>query len=118
VARPEFRLLIDTMHLVRTGSGAADIAALDPGMIGYVQLCDAPLVSKYATYMEEAMTERMVPGTGELPLLEILAALPHHLVISLEVPQRSLALAGVGPHERIGRSVAAARALLAQAWKN
>jgi sugar phosphate isomerase/epimerase len=118
VAQPHFRLLIDTMHLARTGSGAADLAALPPDMFGYVQLSDAPRVSKFPTYMEEAMYERMVPGTGELPLQGILAALPRHLVISLEVPQRSLALAGEGPHERLGRCVTAARSLLAAAWKS
>ena len=30
VGRSDFRLLIDTMHLVRSGSGAADVAAIDP----------------------------------------------------------------------------------------
>jgi len=30
VARPDFRLLIDTMHLVRAGHTAADLAAIDP----------------------------------------------------------------------------------------
>ena len=114
VARPDFRLLIDTMHLVRSGSGAADIAALDPDTIGYVQLCDAPLVSRFSEYMDEAKYERMVPGTGELPLLDILAALPRHLPIGLEIPQRALAEAGVGPHERLGRCVEAARQLLAR----
>lgn len=114
VAQPHFRLVIDTMHLVRSGAGGADIAALDPDMIGYVQLCDAPLVSKFSEYMDEAKYERMVPGTGELPLLDILAALPRDLPIGLEVPQRSLAEAGVGPHERLGRCVEATRKLLAQ----
>jgi len=42
VGRPEFRLLIDTMHLIRSGSTPADLAALDPGLIGYLQLSDAP----------------------------------------------------------------------------
>jgi sugar phosphate isomerase/epimerase len=112
VANPNFRLLIDTMHFVRSGSGAADIAALDPDLIGYVQLCDVPLVSKHSTYMEEALYERMVPGTGELPLLDILAALPPQLVLGIEVPQRSLADAGVGPYERVGRCVEATRHLL------
>jgi sugar phosphate isomerase/epimerase len=55
VGKPNFRLLIDTMHFVRSGSDAADIAALDPSLIGYVQLCDVPLISKHATYMEEAL---------------------------------------------------------------
>ena len=112
VANPNFRLLIDTMHFVRSGSGAGDIAALDPNLIGYVQLCDVPLVSKHATYMEEALYERMAPGTGELPLLDILAALPPQVVLGIEVPQRSLADAGVGPYERVGRCVEATRNLL------
>ena len=109
VGRPNFRLLIDTMHFFRFGGRVADIAALDPGLIGYVQLCDAPRVSKFASYMEEALHERLAPGAGELPLLDLLKVLPRHLVVSLEVPQRSLAEAGLGPLERVGRCVAAAR---------
>jgi sugar phosphate isomerase/epimerase len=113
VARPNFRLLIDTMHFARSGSDIAELAALDPNMIGYAQLSDAPRISKYSSYMEEALFERRVPGTGELPLSGILAALPRHLVLGLEVPERSRALAGVGPHERLGSCVEGARSLLA-----
>ena len=83
-------------------------------MIGYVQLSDVPLVSRFPTYMEEAMFERMAPGTGELPLLDILAALPRDVVIGLEIPLRSEVEAGVGPEVRVGRCVEAARSLLAQ----
>jgi sugar phosphate isomerase/epimerase len=118
VGRSNTRLLIDTMHLIRSGSGAADLAALDPGMIGYLQLCDVPLVSKYADYAEEAKYERMMPGTGELPLLDILNVLPPHLAIGLEVPQRALARSGVKTHERLGGCVAAARSLLVRAGQS
>ena len=114
VDRPYFRLLIDTMHFVRFGSSVSDIAALEPDVIGYVQLCDAPLKSKYASYMEEALYERMVPGAGELPLLEILAMLPPDVVIGVEVPQRSLAEAGVGPREPVAQCLEATRGLLAR----
>lgn len=114
VGRPDFRLLIDVMHVIRSGSGPTDIAALDPAVVGYVQLSDAPLVPVVPDYAQEAMFERMVPGTGELPLPEVLAALPGDLVIGLEVPLRSQAQAGVGPHERLGRCVAAARELLSR----
>jgi len=114
IGRPDFRLLIDTMHLVRSGSGADDIAALDPDLIGYVQLGDAPLVANIPNYMEESCFQRMVPGTGELPLLDILDALTRHLVIGLEVPLRSEADAGVDPHTRLGRCVDAAAGLLAR----
>lgn len=112
VGRNDFRLLIDTMHLVRSGSGAADLAAVDPGYIGYAQLNDATLRPRLDNYLEEAMFERMVPGEGELPLREILSVLPPGVVIELEVPRRSLALAGVSPIDRLRPCVEAARRLL------
>jgi sugar phosphate isomerase/epimerase len=114
VGRPDFRLLIDTMHLVRSGSGAADLLALDPEHIGYAQLNDTTLEPRIDNYMEEAMYERMVPGEGELPLRDILSALPPDIVIELEVPRRSLALAGVSPIDRLRPCVDAARRLLAE----
>jgi sugar phosphate isomerase/epimerase len=101
------------MHLIRSGSSAADVAALDPDMIGYIQLCDVPLAPE-KDYLEESMYERMIPGTGELPLLDILSALPRRLVIGLETPLRSRAEAGEGPSERMGQCVKAARRLLAK----
>ena len=63
--------------------------------------------------MQESINVRKVPGTGEPPLLEILAALPRDLVIGLEVPLRGEAEAGVDPHARLGRCVDAARNMLA-----
>jgi sugar phosphate isomerase/epimerase len=114
IDRPNFRLLVDTLHLARSGATAAEVAALDPELIGYVQLCDAPLAATQAEYMHQARYERMSPGDGELPLLAVLQALPHDRVIGLEIPLRSQAEAGVGPHELVGRCVKAARSLLAQ----
>jgi len=114
VGRSDFRLLIDTMHLVRSGSCAADVAALDPDHIGYAQLNDTTLRPRGDNYMEEAMFERMVPGEGELPLREILSALPPDIVIEIEVPRRSLALDGVGPIDRLRPCVEAARRLLSE----
>lgn len=116
IARDDVSLLIDTMHLVRSGSTAADLAAIDPTMIGYAQLNDTTLQPRGENYAQEAMYERLVPGEGELPLAEILAALPDHIVIGLEVPQRSLALAGVPPVDRLRPCVEAARSLLNSPW--
>jgi sugar phosphate isomerase/epimerase len=112
VGRPDLRLLVDTMHIARGGATPADVAALDPDMIGYVQLSDVPLTPVGPTYYEEALFNRMVPGKGELPLLEILAAVPRDRVISLEVPNRAQAEAGMSPHERLGQCVDAAEILL------
>jgi sugar phosphate isomerase/epimerase len=115
VGRPGFNLLLDTMHLGRSGARASDLAALDPALIGYVQLCDAPRVPREPDYLQEATFERMVPGEGEMPLAAYLAALPREVTISLEVPMQSQARAGVGPEVHLRRCVAAARRLLSEA---
>jgi sugar phosphate isomerase/epimerase len=113
VGRPDFRLVIDTMHVGRSGATAAELAALDPALVAHIQLCDAPISPVIPDYLTEAMYERQVPGEGELPLADMLAALPRDkVVIGLEVPRRSEAEAGAGPRERLGRCVAAARELL------
>ena len=90
VGRANFRLLIDTMHFVRSGSGAADIAAPDPKVIGYVHICYVPLNSRHSSYLDEALHERMVPATGELPVLDIVHALPAEVIVCIEAPRRPL----------------------------
>jgi sugar phosphate isomerase/epimerase len=115
LGRPDVKLLIDTMHLLRSGSTPADLAAVDPGKIGYVQLCDSLKTLRFDTYTEEATHERMVPGTGELPLLETLKAVPRDVHVGLEAPMLRAAQAGVGPYERLKPWVEAARRMLAEA---
>lgn len=114
VGRSDCKLIIDTMHVARTGTAITDLAAVDPALIGYIQLCDAPLVPTIPDYLEEAMFERMVPGDGELPLFDMLSVLPKDVIVGLEVPRRSEAEAGIGPHARMARCVAAGRKLLAE----
>lgn len=91
VNRPNFRLLIDAMHFCRSGATPDDLAALDPNLIGYFQLCDVPRVSTFPEYMQEAMTARLIPGEGELPLAELLAAIPRDIPVGLEVPSLKVA---------------------------
>jgi sugar phosphate isomerase/epimerase len=109
--RPNLRLLLDSMHVFRSGASVAEVAALDPELIGYVQLCDAPVTSDFA-YGDEARFHRRPPGEGELPLKDFIAALPSHLMLGLEIPMLGEAEAGIGPHQRLARCVAATRALL------
>jgi sugar phosphate isomerase/epimerase len=108
------RLMIDCMHLVRSGGSAADVAALDPALIGYAQICDAPLVPSNPDYLDEAVTERQVPGTGQLPLADIIAALPVDVPIGIEIPMMARAMAGHGPHRRARDCVEGTLALLAR----
>jgi sugar phosphate isomerase/epimerase len=117
VGRRQFRLLVDTMHYGRSGAKAADVAALDPHLIGYVQISDVRLVPDDSDYLQESISERLVPGTGELDNLEMLAAVPAGVTIGIEVPMWSAARRGVTPHARLGPCVTATRELLARAGR-
>jgi sugar phosphate isomerase/epimerase len=115
VDRDEISLLIDTMHVVRFGATADELRSVPAQRIGYIQLSDTTLQPRMQVYAEEAMFERMVPGEGELPLAELLAALPDDRVVGLEIPLRSRAEAGVRAYDRLLPCVINARALLSQA---
>lgn len=114
IARPHFRVLVDAMHLYRSGGDAVQLAAIDPGLIGYAQLCDVPLVAEMPDYMREASFERRAPGDGALPLAAFVAALPPGIAIGLEVPMFARAAAGEAPIDRLRPAVAAAATLLKQ----
>ena len=67
------RVMLDTWHLVRSGGGIADIAALPPGSIGAVQLSDHRTPPPGTPYVP--MSGRLLPGDGELQLTELIAAI-------------------------------------------
>lgn len=107
-------LLIDTMHFTRSGGRIEELAKV-ADLVGHIQLCDAPAEPAIPDYLEEAMFERRLPGDGDVPLVQILNALPDVGSIGLEIPLRSLAEQGIGPRERMERCVAASRNVMAQA---
>jgi sugar phosphate isomerase/epimerase len=108
---PDALLSLDGMHVFRGGDSVADIAALDPALIGYAQLCDAPREAPHSDYGREAMFERLVPGEGELPEAAFAAALPRDVLIGVEVPNLA-AVQAEGLAVFLGRAVAASRDLL------
>ena len=112
VGLPDFGLVIDTMHLVRAGNTAADLAAVDPSLIRHVQLSDNTIRQRGAVYRDDTI-DRSVPGEGELPLAEILSVVPSDVPVGLEVPMLSRAVAGEPTEDRARRCVRAARALMA-----
>lgn len=113
VGRANTALLIDTMHLVRTGSTVADLARLPREAIGYIQVSDAPLKGDGPDYYDEACFERMLPGDGEIPLSDILETLPGDLPVGLEVPMQSALRAADDLRVPLGRIVEAGKRLLA-----
>ncbi len=91
---PNAGLLLDALHLDRSGATPADLAALDPTRIVFAQLCDARLLAARPSdeaLLQEARTARLPAGTGELPLFDFLDALPPGLEIEYEVARQDLA---------------------------
>lgn len=81
-------VLIDALHLWRTGGSPLDVRRAPAGVISFVQLCDAVAERPGTpeTLLQEARAGRLPPGRGALPLGELLAELPDGTALSLEVP--------------------------------
>lgn len=110
-------ILVDALHVDRSGTSLDDIRALPRALLHYAQICDAPTRQQTgrAFSVEEmihtARCERLLPGEGGIDLKGLFAALPQDLPVSVEVPhEKQVALLGQG--EWATRSLAASRALL------
>lgn len=105
--RPNTGVLIDTLQFFRSGARLEDLQSMPPALFPYMQLCDAPLrgPETLEARRHEARTDRRLPGTGELPLRELLHYLPRGITLSLEAP--TVALRG-RPYVEQGRIAAQA----------
>ena len=99
-------VLLDALHFQRYGGDLGRLRSIDPELLSYVQLCDAPLAppdglprpsklprgqSTDGTDLQlESRAMRLLPGDGGLPLAEFLAALPEGMPLSVEAPVLSL----------------------------
>lgn len=90
LAPDEAVVLVDALHLARSGGTPADLDGPAANRIGYLQLCDAPK-SAAGDPVLEARHRRQSPGTGGLPLAGLLEKAPAHVPISIEVQSDELA---------------------------
>jgi sugar phosphate isomerase/epimerase len=111
--RSNASVLIDALHWSRSGGLPAHVAAVDPSLFRYAQICDAsaeiPGPHDTAALIREARTGRWLPGEGVLPLAELVAALPAGLPLTIEAP--CAATAGLPALERAKRAYRALSAL-------
>jgi len=104
-------LLIDTLHLARSGAQPSDLDAIDPALLPFVHLADGPIPGPETPQglREEATFSRLLPGHGNLPLEAYLERLPDSIPLALEVPGASMGTT----FERAAAAAAATRELLA-----
>jgi sugar phosphate isomerase/epimerase len=95
-------VIVDPLHLHRAGGTPQDVRDLDQSVLAYYQMCDAPLAPplglppvtwlprnqplEMTDLQAEARARRLLPGEGELPLTDLMAALPPDLPVSVEAP--------------------------------
>lgn len=120
-------LIVDPLHLQRSGDDVVDLLRVEPAALGYLQLCDGPLEVPAAIPVPKRMPRgqpvgdnvrqlesraaRQLPGEGEMPVVDLTAALPPDLPVSVEAPNRQL-LDALGPSAFLRRARTAAQRVL------
>lgn len=107
-------LCFDPHHLIRAGGGLADLQAIDPALIRYVQVCDGPIPQPAEIARTEAVCERLYPGDGDFPLVELLRSAPREAAIGIECPSISRAQNGVTALDQAREALTKLCRLLAQ----
>jgi len=106
-------LCFDPHHLIRTGGGQAELMAIEPELIRYVQVCDGPIPQPAEIAATEAVCERLYPGEGDFPLVELLRAAPRDVTVGVECPSLRRAQAGMSALDQAKEAMRMVRRLLA-----
>lgn len=94
-------ILIDNLHLSRSGGTVDDVRTIDVRRFPYLQIADAPASAPtdLPALLDEALNGRLLPGEGSLPIAELLAIVPF-APLSFEVRSRVLRDGFADPVER------------------
>lgn len=111
VDKINFTMIVDPLHLARSGGSPDDVRRIPRERLLFIQLCDAPSEPPIGVDLPtEARGMRLAPGDGALPLAELLDAVAADIDIECEFPtQVNLALP---PVERARGIAASARSFL------
>lgn len=102
-------IVLDAFHLAREGGTAADVQAMESGLIRYVQLCDGALSATPEVTRHESVYERLYPGDGAFPLVELLRDAPTNITWGIEAPSVRRAESGMSAAAQAQEAMAAVR---------
>ena len=99
-ARPNAGILVDMLHMGRSGSSLEELRSLPREWFRFVHVCDAEkeIPPTMERVLRTAREERLFPGEGSIDVRGILASLPPDIPYSLEIPRATLTNA-IGPEE-------------------
>ncbi len=107
-------VLVDSLHLSRSGDTAKSFEGVGAELMPFVQICDAlrlPADGTRRGLLREALGERLLPCEGDLPLVDFVRALSPDTTISVEVLSDKL-LTDYAPYERAVAARLATEALI------
>jgi sugar phosphate isomerase/epimerase len=98
--RPNAGILIDMLHMGRSGSSTEELRRLPREWFQFAHVCDAEreVPPTMERILRTARDERLFPGEGTIDVRGILSCLPQGIPCSLEIP-RSALMKAVGPEE-------------------
>jgi len=114
IGHQQAAVLVDTLHLARSGGTPSDLEAVPARLLPYLQIADAPAEppgTDRGALRDEALNSRLLPGDGELPLSEVLAVVPN-VPLSLELRSAPLMTTYPDPNDRARAVLAATQRLL------
>jgi len=88
VARPNARLMVDTLHAHRSGVTVDEIARTDPRLFGFIHLCDGPgpvPSLEDPSMIGVARGGRLYAGEGGIDIAGMVKAMPE-VPVSIELP--------------------------------
>jgi sugar phosphate isomerase/epimerase len=104
VEHPARALLIDPIHVDRSGTTPEDLKAVPASLLPYAQFCDAPGErpdpNDFDAIIIDAIDLRRQCGEGDLPLKDMLDAMPPAIPLSIELRSRALREGWPDPNER------------------
>ena len=110
-------LLIDPLHLARTGGLPGDPRTVAASRFHCAQFCDAaangPSAQDVPSIIEEALDHRLLVCAGDLPMAVLYDALPANLPLSIELRSNALREGYPDPAERARALLQSTRAGLA-----
>lgn len=115
--QPNAGILLDLLHVHRSGTTYDQIHAVDQHLFPYAQWCDGPAEPHgwdTASLITDALDDRCIPGEGELETAGFVALLAPVVPLSLEVRSRALREAFPDPTARAAHLLAGTRAALDQ----
>lgn len=92
-AHPSAGILVDLLHVARSGTGFDEIAAADPHLFPYVQWCDGPAEPDGWSTREiitDALDARSAPGEGGLDAMAFERLFAQEVPFSMEVRSKAL----------------------------